>query len=93
MDQAIWYVMDNGITTSDQYTYTGAVAKCVYKPTMQVYKVKDCAEVPSGNYSKLISAVNQQPVAVAISSADFKLYKEGVYDGNCTDSIDTGVSM
>ena len=47
--------------------------------------------VPSGNYSKLVSAINQQPVAVAVSSVGFKLYNDGVFDGNCTQSIDTGV--
>lgn len=40
-----------------------------------MYKIKDCAEVPSGNYSKLISAVNQQPVAVAVAGSNLKLYK------------------
>lgn len=92
MDQAIWYVMDNGITSNDQYAYTGNVSKCQYKPTMQIYKVRDCAEVPTQNYSKLISAINQQPVAVAVASSQFKFYKEGIYNGSCGTDIDAGVN-
>lgn len=92
MDQGIWYVIDNGITSADLYPYTGNVTKCQYKESMKAYKVRDCAEVPSGNYSKLRSAVNQQPVAVAVASNEFKLYKEGVFDGNCGEDIDTGVN-
>ena len=91
MDQGLWYVMDSGIATQDQYAYTGKAAKCQYKPTMQIYKVRDCAEVPSENYSKLVSAVNQQPVAVAVASSQFKFYKEGVYSGDCGEDIDAGV--
>ena len=75
MDQGIWYIMDNGIATDDQYAYAGKASKCQYKPSMQIYKVKDCAEVTPENYSKLISAVNQQPVAVAVASSQFKFYK------------------
>lgn len=43
MDQSIWYVIDNGITSSAQYAYSGNVSKCQYKTSMQVYKVRDCA--------------------------------------------------
>jgi hypothetical protein len=43
MDQSIWYVIDNGITGSNQYAYTGNISKCQYKASMQVYKVRDCA--------------------------------------------------
>lgn len=28
MDQGIWYVMDNGIASNDQYSYTGKISKC-----------------------------------------------------------------
>jgi hypothetical protein len=58
---------------------------------MKFLQIKDCAEVPSGSYSKLVSAVIQQPVASAVESSKFKFYKEGVFDGNCTDDIDAGV--
>lgn len=43
MDQSFWYVIDNGITTDSQYSYTGNVSKCQYKASMQVVKIQDCA--------------------------------------------------
>lgn len=58
---------------------------------MKYAQIKDCADVASGNFMNLISAVIQQPVAVAVESSKFKLYKEGVFDGACTEDIDAGV--
>jgi hypothetical protein len=44
-----------------------------------------CARVPSGNYSKLISAVVQSPVSIALNfSPDMIAYKGGISDGNWT---------
>jgi hypothetical protein len=38
MDQAFWYVTDNGITTADLYPYMAKTNKCVYKSTMKLFK-------------------------------------------------------
>ena len=75
MDQAFWYVIDNGIANNDTYPYVGTDQKCTYKQTMKFTQIKDCAEVPSGSFMKLVSAVIQQPVSVAVESSKFKLYK------------------
>ena len=53
-----------------------------------------CARIPSGNYSKLISAVVQSPVSVALNfSPDMIAYKGGIYDGNCTYELNQGMVM
>jgi hypothetical protein len=61
---------------------------------MKVLQNGECATVPSGDFDKLQSAVIQQPVAAAVSATSdpkWKFYKEGIYDGPCTDDIDAGV--
>lgn len=40
MDQAFWYVIDNGVTNIDQYAWVGQDQKCVYKTTMKVMQIK-----------------------------------------------------
>lgn len=40
MDQAFWYVIDNGVTNIDQYAWVGQDQKCVYKATMKVMQIK-----------------------------------------------------
>ncbi len=52
-----------------------------------------CAKVPSGIYDKMISAVVQQPVSVAIASETLALYSGGIYDGECSDDIDRGMLL
>lgn len=60
---------------------------------MKFMQIKDCAEVESGSFMKLASAVIQQPVSVAVESSKFKFYKEGIFDGECTSDIDAGVIL
>jgi len=53
-----------------------------------------CSKVPSQNYSKLLSAIVQQPVSVAINqSPDMISYGGGVYDGKCTSDINHGMLL
>ena len=49
---------------------------------MKFTGIGKCARVPEGNYLKLISAVVQQPVSVALDySYDMSFYKDGIFDG------------
>lgn len=68
MDQAYWYMIDNGMASVQTYPYVGKTQNCKYTQAQKVVKVGRCARVPSGIYLKLISAVIQQPVSVAVSS-------------------------
>ena len=44
-------------------------------------------------YQKLLSAVIQQPVTVAVDSQKFMLYQKGVYTGSCGTSVDRGMLL
>ena len=88
MDQAFWYIIDNGLATSKSYPTknTNETQPCKYTKTIKAITFSKCADVPEGNYTKLLSAVIQQPTSVAIDARNLKLYKEGVYNKECSDS-------
>lgn len=53
-----------------------------------------CARVPQGSYSKLLSAVVQQPVSVAMDqNPDMQFYKGGIYDQKCTSNLNHGMLL
>lgn len=83
MDQAFWYIIDNGLATSKSYPLRDDTTKqsCKYTKTMKATSFTKCADVPSGNYTKLLSAVIQQPTSVAIDASGMQLYNDGIFDG------------
>jgi C1A family cysteine protease len=88
MDQAFWYIIDNGLATSKSYPTknNNETQSCKYTKTMKTTSFSKCADVPEGNYTKLLSAVIQQPTSVAIDARGMKKYAGGIYNGECNDS-------
>ena len=93
MDSAMWYVIDNGITSEARYPYKGKDQPCTYNSTMKVYQISDCAEVPANKTSSLVSAVVAQPVSISVDAGQsgFQLYRSGVFNGKCGHEMDHGV--
>ena len=87
MDQAFWYIIDSGIASNVEYPDPQKASNdtsCKYVSNMRYTGISACARIPSGNYSKLISAIVQSPVSIALNySPDMKNYKGGVFDSNC----------
>jgi len=83
MDQAFQYVIDNkGIDTEASYAYTATGPNaCKFKPADIGDTISSFKDVTSGSESELLTAVNQQPVSVAIDASNysFQLYTSGVY--------------
>lgn len=92
MDQAFWYVIDNGITLYENYPYNAKSSRCIYKSSLKYYRITECIDITPKNYSKLITAVLHAPVAVAIDATNFRFYNDGVYDKPCDTSLNRGVS-
>lgn len=93
MDQAFWYIIDNGIAQSSSYPERD-LSKCKYVMNMKYTGISRCARVPSRSYSKLLSAIVQQPVSVAVDlNSDMALYKKGIYTGKCTSNINHGMLL
>ncbi len=93
MDQAFQYMIDNGVATSKSYPEQ-SVGKCRYSLNMKFTGFAKCARVPSKSYSKLLSAVVQQPVSVAIDlNYEMQFYHSGIYSGKCTSSLNHGMLL
>jgi len=97
MDQAFQYVIDNkGIDTEASYTYTATGPNsCKFKATDIGDTISSFQDITSGSESALLTAVNQQPISVAIDASNysFQLYSGGVYyESQCSSSqLDHGV--
>jgi len=97
MDYAFQYIIKNhGIDTEASYTYsaTGPNA-CRFKAADVGATISSYRDVASGNEADLATAVDKQPVSVAIdaSHTSFQLYSSGVYyEPACSSSqLDHGV--
>lgn len=95
MDAAMWYIKDNGIALDSKYPYKGDEQKCAYNTSMQIYTIKDCAEVPKNSPKYLMSAIVKQPVSIAVEADGlyFQLYKSGVYNRKCGTDLDHGMLL
>jgi C1A family cysteine protease len=79
--------MASSAELDSDYPYTGVESKCKYsasKGKVKTYGYKNVA----GNNTAMMSAINKQPVAVAINSSSraFQSYSSGVLSGNCDTS-------
>lgn len=93
MDQAFAYIIDNGIATDKSYPVREPL-KCKYILNMKFTSITRCARVPSKSYSKLLSAIVQQPVSVALDqNPDMMFYNEGIYNGKCTSTLNHGMLL
>lgn len=93
MDQAFAYIIDEGIALDKSYPVREP-QKCKYVLNMKFTTIGKCARIPSRSYNKLLSAIVQQPVSVALDmNPDMLLYKSGVYSGKCTSSLNHGMLL
>jgi len=97
MDSAFQYIIKNhGIDTEASYPYTATGPNsCKFKAADVGATITGYTDVQSGSESALVSAVNSQPVSVAIDAGhtSFQLYRSGVYyEPACSSSqLDHGV--
>ena len=99
MDNAFsWVKKNGGLATEASYPYTSGTTKTSGTCDTKVAKVAAVAptsytDVTKNSDSALMSALNKQPVSVAIEAdqSSFQLYKSGVFTGNCGANLDHGV--
>ena len=91
MQNAYTYIHDKGITTEEEYPYTGVKESC--RKYIPVTYISSCINVIP-NELQLTYAVMKNPVSVSIEadSRSFQFYKSGVYDNvDCGTNLDHGV--
>jgi len=45
MDEAFFYVIDNGITLESKYPYKGVGGQCQYTAADEAFRIHDCTDV------------------------------------------------
>jgi cathepsin L len=97
MDYAFQYVVDNkGLTSEAAYPYTATGPNdCSAKGLPLVVTVRGFTDVPTNSQLALMTAVVQQPVAVAIEADEdaFQFYSSGVLTKSCGTNLDHGVLL
>eukprot|EP00928_Gymnodinium_smaydae_P035746 TRINITY_DN250_c0_g1_i6.p2 TRINITY_DN250_c0_g1~~TRINITY_DN250_c0_g1_i6.p2 ORF type:complete len:369 (-),score=92.18 TRINITY_DN250_c0_g1_i6:84-1124(-) len=96
MDTAFQFAENNALCTEESYPYEAAQGKCKSKScTVGVAKgaVTGFKDVKSDDEKAMMSALQQQPVSIAIEAdkAVFQLYHSGVLTATCGDQLDHGV--
>ena len=95
MQRAFSYIIDNGLTTEDNYPYTSGKTQKDGECTSFVEDttINSCFNVES-NEQQLTAALAHQPVSVSIEAdqRSFQLYVDGVYsNSDCGTTLDHGV--
>lgn len=97
MDYAFQYVISNkGLTTEKAYPYTATGPNtCVAKGLPVAATASSFKDVPTNSQTALMTAVVQQPVAIAIEADQdsFQLYSSGVLTKVCGTNLDHGVLL
>jgi len=100
MDNAFdWIAKNDGLCTEEAYPYTSGDSKtagsCDESSCTKVANSapKSHTDVKKNSDDAMMSALAQQPVAIAIQAdqKDFQLYKSGVFTGDCGSQLDHGV--
>ena len=99
MDNAFnWISKKGGLCTEEDYPYTSGDTKSAgtCETTCSIVTdsdIKSHVDVKSSSDDAMMSALNQQPVSIAIQAdqKDFQLYKSGVFTGSCGTQLDHGV--
>jgi len=97
MDTAFQYAEQNALCTEESYPYLAKVGQCKAdsKCTVGIPKgaVAGFKDVPHDDKEAMMSALQQQPVSIAIEAdkTAFQLYHSGVLTATCGDSLDHGV--
>jgi cathepsin L len=94
MDDAFQYIIKNqGIGTEASYPYTARDGSC--KKVTAAAMITGFKDVAAGSESGLMSAVQMQPVSIAIEAdqSGFQHYKSGVFAGPCGKNLDHGVLL
>jgi len=88
-----WIINNGGIGAEADYEYTAQDGTC--KTVDSVSTIKGYKDVTAGSEADLKSAVNQQPVSIAIEAdqSGFQFYSGGVFSGSCGKNLDHGVLL
>jgi len=92
IDQSFTWIQSNPLPAEACYPYTAQSGSCSKKcPPIKWCKVTGVKDIPKGDEAAMMTAVNQQPLALAIEAdqSAFQLYTSGVIDSKtCGNQLD-----
>jgi len=96
MDSAFKFAETHALCTESSYAYKAKHGQCKASTcTIGIPKggVVGFKDVSTDSEAAMMSALNQQPVSIAIEAdkSIFQLYRSGVLSGNCGKNLDHGV--
>jgi C1A family cysteine protease len=94
MDNAFaWAKSNGGVCTESAYPYTAKAGTCKTSCGTKYATPKSYTDVTKNDVNSLMSALNKQPVSVAIEAdqSTFQMYKSGVLTASCGTNLDHGV--
>jgi len=95
MDYGFEYIIKNkGICTEASYAYTAKDGTCKAKTcTASGITISKFTDVPTDSETALMTAIAQQPIAIAIEAdqSSFQSYSSGVMTKTCGTNLDHGV--
>lgn len=95
MEKAFSFIKDNGLSTEEDYPYTGSDGTCDDdKLKKSVVNISGYVIIPANSEKSLQAAVAGQPVSVAVDAGGyaFQLYSSGIFTGNCGKNLNHGVT-
>ncbi|XP_020099379.1 stem bromelain-like [Ananas comosus] len=87
--KAFRYIVANkGLTTEANYPYKAFKGVCdKTKESDHAAYITGCRLVTRNNEAKLMKAVNDQPVSVAVNARTWQHYKGGIFDEDCSPDV------
>jgi len=87
MDRTFAWAAKNPLCAETAYPYSGQSGTCKHTcPPIKWCKVTGFTTIKQGDEAAVMTALNKQPVAVAVDASDWQFYSEGVYSGKCSKS-------
>jgi Papain family cysteine protease/Cathepsin propeptide inhibitor domain (I29) len=88
MGSAFQYVIDNGITTEQDYPYNAQDGNCLKNGGD--FRISNMVSVPANDVDQMKSALMGRPVSVALDATNFQFYESGVFN-DCAEELNHGV--
>jgi len=87
------YAEEKGITAEKSYPYEGRTGTCDEKKIVSVATITGYEVLPTNNYTALMNAVAEQPIAISAAAEPWQLYSGGVYNGHCGTDVDHAIQL
>lgn len=89
MDNALQYVVKQGITTDQWYPYNAKYSgSCLEQGGF--FRIQSITDIAFGNCNSVKSNLNMQPMSAGVDSSNWQFYSGGIFSG-CDTMINHGV--